>query len=327
MQPSHALPSLTDEFLRSLAHERRYSALTIEAYRRDLALMQKAFGEKDVTTLTAPDIRAELARWRSSGLSAKTISRRLSAWRSFFDWLAQHRPMSANPARGIRAPKAAKLLPKALSTDWAVAFVSNTDDLPQDWIACRDHAIFELMYSCGLRLSELTQLNLSAPRTKSSSACGYIDTAAGEVFVVGKGGKPRQIPVGGPAMVAVQKWLEFRRARKESAESGAADSVDAPLFINAKGQRLSARTIQRRFALQSARAGLPTHVHPHMLRHSFASHLLQSSGDLRAVQELLGHAQIATTQVYTHLDFQRLAQVYDAAHPRAKKKAQGNSKS
>jgi integrase/recombinase XerC len=317
MAPLAPLAPLVEQFLDSLAHERRYSALTISAYRRDLALMIAAFPESSVSDIRPPQVRAQAARWRGQGLASKSIARRLSAWRSFFDWVSARVPMGANPARGIRAPKAARLLPKALSTDWAVQFVSQTSGHQADWAAARDRAIFELMYSCGLRLSELVQLDLIAssftPAAAGAAAKGWIDRQAQEVLVVGKGGKSRRIPVGGPALAAIDAWLVFR-------PSVAANSAEQALFLNSRGGRLSARSVQRQFAAHAADLGMPAHVHPHMLRHSFASHVLQSSGDLRAVQEMLGHAQIATTQVYTHLDFQRLAAVYDAAHPRAKKR-------
>ncbi len=303
-------------YLDSLAHERRYSALTIKAYRRELGLLSQAFEGRPPASIRGAEIRAEVSRWRMGGLSARSIARRLSAWRSFFAWLSQQVALSANPVRNVRAPKAAKRLPKALSTDWAVQFVtaSGKPDAQQDnFLAARDRALLELMYSSGLRLSELLGLDIAASDRSLSSAQGYVDFQAQEVFVRGKGGKSRRVPVGGPALEALKDWMQVR-------QKGLAAEPGPALFVNKKGGRLSGRTVQRRFAQLALKAGLPTGVHPHMLRHSFASHLLQSSGDLRAVQELLGHAQIATTQVYTHLDFQRLAQVYDAAHPRAKKK-------
>jgi len=303
------IAALVDEFLNALTHERRYSKLTVTAYRRDLAHLIQAFPTTDLAKLSPPDVRAEAARWRAKGLSSKSIARRLSAWRSFFDWVCVREPMRANPARGIRAPKGGRLLPKALSTDWAVQFVSEKAGSHPDWIAARDRAIFELIYSCGLRLSELVQLDI-----RPTANNGWIDRQAREVFVLGKGGKSRRVPVGGPALEALQAWLGHRSLLVK-------DNEQAALFINARLGRLSGRSVQRQFARQAIELGMPAHVHPHMLRHSFASHLLQSSGDLRAVQELLGHAQIATTQVYTHLDFQRLAQVYDSAHPRAKRQA------
>lgn len=312
---------LIADFLDAIAHGRRYSALTVEGYRRDLARLSEAFNTRAIQDIRSTDVRAQLATWRSQGLSAKSIARRLSAWRSFFDWAAQRVSMPANPAKSVRAPKPAKRLPKALSTDWAMQFVGAnatapdlaSDKSPDGFRAVRDQAMLELMYSCGLRLSELLQLNCEPSTTIAADRCGWVDLQAAEVFVVGKGGKSRSIPVGRPALAALQAWLSLRQTQGFGLGN-------TPLFINQRGERLSGRTVQRRFAQRAMATGMPTHVHPHMLRHSFASHVLQSSGDLRAVQEMLGHAQIATTQVYTHLDFQRLAQVYDAAHPRARRK-------
>ena len=316
-----ALSKLIADFLDVLAYERRYSPLTIAAYRRDLSWLTAAFETEALAEVKAPAVRTEVGRWRSTGLSPKTIARRLSAWRSFFDWASEREALSANPVRGIRPPKASRLLPKTLSTDSAVHFVSGLGDRQkttahEGWITTRDRAMFELMYSCGLRLSELVWLDTAeAGATRQPGAgLGWIDRMAKEVFVVGKGSKSRRIPVGEPALAAVDDWLAYRSLMTGASETPA-------LFLNAQGRRLSARGVQRRFSQHSAALGMPTEVHPHMLRHSFATHLLQSSGDLRAVQEMLGHAQIATTQVYTHLDFQRLAAVYDAAHPRAKRQA------
>ncbi len=316
-EPEHThLGPLIANFLGSLAHERRYSPLTIKSYQQDLERLSRAFHGRAAESIRAAEVRAEVSRWRVQGLSARSIARRLSAWRSFFSWLSQHALLSANPVRNVRAPKAPKHLPKALSTDWAVQFVSapnSSADSEDRFLAARDRAMLELMYSSGLRLSELVGLDLLSPDRPANPAHGHVDFEAGEVLVFGKGGKTRKVPVGQPALQALRDWLLTRSQGIKN------DSCPA-MFVNKKGGRISGRTVQRRFAQLAIEAGLPTGVHPHMLRHSFASHLLQSSGDLRAVQELLGHAQIATTQVYTHLDFQRLAQVYDAAHPRAKKK-------
>lgn len=323
-----SLASLAQGFLDSIAHERRYAMLTVQSYRRDLDHLIKAFEKRSIDSIRPADVRACVASWRSKQLSAKSIARRLSAWRSFFDWASQRLPMDANPAKGVRAPKPGKRLPKALSADWAVRFVVGGDTQHEStahaasedpFLHARDAAMLELMYSCGLRLSELVGLNVAAPSSNAGDGHGYVDAQAQEVFVVGKGGKSRRIPVGGPAMQALAHWLAVRGGHLASIHGN--DAQSPALFINAKGDRLTGRTVQRRFASRALDAGMPTHVHPHMLRHSFASHVLQSSGDLRAVQEMLGHAQIATTQVYTHLDFQRLAQVYDAAHPRAKRKS------
>lgn len=329
--PTPTLDSFVDDFLNSLAHERRFSAHTVSNYRRDLAQLVAAFSAKPISEIRAADVRQQVGHWRVGGLSPKSIARRLSAWRSFFDWLAQHMSLAANPAKSVRAPKPAKRLPKALSTDWAVQFVAGEprDDAlgaakseasqQDDFLQIRDVAMLELMYSCGLRLSELVSLNDRPPASSAAQGFGWVDTQAQEVFVVGKGNKARRVPIGAPALAALARWRECRQAHPNGAKSEA-------LFINSQGGRLTGRSVERRFAAHARKIGMPTHVHPHMLRHSFATHLLQSSGDLRAVQELLGHAQIATTQVYTHLDFQRLAQVYDAAHPRARRKSESSGK-
>jgi integrase/recombinase XerC len=302
------MPSVED-FLTALA-ARRYSEQTLTAYRRDLRALTDGLQDKPWKEVTASDLRTLMARDHQRGLAARSIRRRLSAWRGFFQWLGMNglaEPLQANPAQTLRAPKAGRPLPKALSVDAAVAYVSGPTDL-------RGRAMTELMYSCGLRLSELVGLNLSALQAKEDQ--GYLDLQAAEVVVVGKGRKTRKLPIGRPAMEAVQAWLPERTAILARWPQ---QSDQPALFVNQRGQRLSGRSVQRQFAKQAKAAGLGLQVHPHMLRHSFASHLLQSCGDLRAVQELLGHAQIATTQVYTHLDFQRLAAVYDQAHPRAKR--------
>jgi integrase/recombinase XerC len=302
------MPSV-EEFLTTLT-ARRYSEQTLAAYRRDLRALTDGLKDKPWGEVTASDLRTLMARDHQRGLAARSIRRRLSAWRGFFHWLGMNGladPLQANPAQTLRAPKAGRPLPKALSVDAAVAYVSGPTDL-------RGRAMTELMYSCGLRLSELVGLNLSALQAKEDQ--GYLDLQAAEVVVVGKGRKTRKLPIGRPAMEAVQAWLPERAAILARWPQ---QSDQPALFVNQRGQRLSGRSVQRQFAKQAQAAGLGLQVHPHMLRHSFASHLLQSCGDLRAVQELLGHAQIATTQVYTHLDFQRLAAVYDQAHPRAKR--------
>jgi len=301
--------SAVEAFIETL-RQQRYSAQTLAAYRRDLQALTQGLGEKTWDQVMPADLRALMASDHQGGLSARSIRRRLSAWRGFFDWLLvqAHGPRPpANPAQALKAPKAGRPLPKALSVDAACAFVASPTDH-------RDHAMLELLYSCGLRLSELVNLNCSARQSQDHE--GYVDLEAGELVVVGKGRKTRKLPVGQPALAALAAWLPQRAAILQ-AHPDQADQ--AALFVNRRGQRLSGRTVQRQFAKHAQAAGLGLHVHPHMLRHSFASHVLQSSGDLRAVQELLGHAQIATTQVYTHLDFQRLAAVYDQAHPRAKR--------
>lgn len=319
-----------DDFLRQIAGERRLSAHTVSAYRRELTLLLKAFPGRDPGTLTSLEIRQQMASWHAGGLAPRSISRRLSAWRSFFSWLAGRRSMMVNPALGLRPPKLPRRLPKALSVDSAVHFVATVPHDPgssdsagkqpprrsdqAQMRVCRDHAMFELMYACGLRLSELVALDSRPPASAAHDSRGWLDWEAGEVFVRGKGGRARRVPFGGPAREALAKWLACR-GRSPALHDAVA------LFVGPDGRRLSGRAVQQRFARHAHQSGMPTHVHPHMLRHSFASHLLQSSGDLRAVQELLGHAQIASTQIYTHLDFQRLAQVYDAAHPRARRRS------
>ena len=298
-----------EAFLAALAG-RRYAEQTLLAYRRDLEALTTGLGGKPWDQVTAIDLRALMAQDHQRGLAARSLRRRLAAWRGFFNWLGMSgitEPLQANPAQTLRAPKAGRPLPKALSVDAAVAYVASPTSL-------RDRAITELIYSCGLRLSELVGLNVSALQAKAEE--GYLDLQAAEVVVVGKGRKTRKCPIGQPALEALRAWLPERTSILAGQPT---QSDQAALFINRRGERLSGRSVQRLFAKQAQAAGLGLQVHPHMLRHSFASHLLQSCGDLRAVQELLGHAQISTTQVYTHLDFQRLASVYDQAHPRAKR--------
>ena len=293
-----------DRYLSFLAHERRLAALTVKSYRRDLELLtslavdRKSGHAHALNTLTETDIRRYAATLHGKGLSAKTIARVLSGWRGYFDYLAGEKRVALNPVEGVKAPKPAKRLPQTLSPDEAVRLVSFSDDSAD---GIRDRAIYELLYSSGLRVSEVTGLDI-----------GGVDLSSAEVRVTGKGSKTRIVPVGRHAMEAVRRWLSMRGAHK-----GAAGPA---LFLGARGSRISPRTVQARIKRWASTQGLTQDPHPHMLRHSFASHVLQSSGDLRAVQEMLGHVSIASTQVYTHLDFQHLAKVYDAAHPRAKRK-------
>ena len=288
-------------FLRHIRLERGLSRHTVDAYRRDLAALTDYCVKRDLATWAAlgvSDIRRFAARAHRSGLAPRTVQRRLAGARSFFSFLEREGQLAANPARGIRAPRPPRDLPRTLDLDQVTRLL----DIPEDdAAACRDRAMLELMYSSGLRLGELTDLEV-----------GGIDLRQGLMRVTGKGRKERILPVGGKAVEAVQRWLR-RRAELAAPEETA-------LFVGARGRRIAASTVQERIACWARRAGLPGHVHPHMLRHSFATHMLESSGDLRAVQELLGHADISTTQVYTHLDFQHLAEVYDRAHPRARRK-------
>ena len=291
-----------EQYLSHLAHERRLAALTLKHYRRDLLLLEEltASGSKtsvrELATLTQTDIRRFAALLHAKGLGPKSIARTLSGWRGFYEFLRQQTG-AANPVDGVRAPKAEKRLPETLSPDEAVRLVSFTDDSPE---GLRDRAIFELLYSSGLRVSELTGLDIDS-----------IDFTTQEARVTGKGNKTRIVPVGQHAITALQRWLEIRTTMK--------GGTGPALFLSKQGKRLSVRVIQNRIKIRATQQGISLDLHPHMLRHSFASHVLQSSGDLRAVQEMLGHVSIASTQVYTHLDFQHLSKIYDAAHPRARK--------
>jgi len=303
-----------EKYLSHLTHERRLAPLTLKHYRRDLVLLEEKLAEdnervsikRDLSGLLQTDIRRFAAQLHSRGLGPKSIARVLSGWRGFYEFLCRelrHNAGAANPVDGVRAPKAAKRLPETLSPDEAVRLVSFDTETPDD---IRDRAVFELLYSSGLRVSELVGLDLVS-----------IDFSAAEARVLGKGSKTRIVPVGQHAIAALTHWLTARAAItiKPALEHRNA------LFVNKLGKRLSVRTVQMQIKVWATRQGISVDTHPHMLRHSFASHVLQSSGDLRAVQEMLGHASIASTQVYTHLDFQHLAKVYDLAHPRAKTKS------
>jgi integrase/recombinase XerC len=310
---SHAeLPAPALEFLRDMGAVRRLSALTVEAYRRDLQRLAQLAGGIALTQLTAADIRRAAGRLHAQGMAPSSIARMLSAWRAFFRYLSSRQAGGANPVLGLRGPHRAQRLPKALAPDQAVALASN--DGGTGVLAVRDHALVELMYSSGLRLSELVALDWRSFGSEGGRAAsrGWIDLAEGELTVTGKGSKRRTVPIGRQAIVSLRAWLQARQPM-------AADGERA-LFVSTRGTRLSARSIQVRLGQLAARIGLGVRVHPHVLRHSMASHLLQSSGDLRAVQEMLGHANISTTQVYTRLDWQHLAKAYDACHPRARRK-------
>ena len=272
---------------------------TRNAYVRDVAQLCELAGAASVADLARPQLMRFVATLHGRGLSGRSLARTLSAWRAFYRFLIERDgTLKDDPCAGIKAPKSSRRLPSALSPDEAAKLVAIDSDEP---FAIRDRAVFELAYSSGLRLSELAQLDVAG-----------CDLTTGEVRVLGKGSKERIVPVGTAARDAVTRWLSLRSAHAAPGEMA--------MFIGRRGRRLSPRAIQQQLAQWAIRQGLSRHVHPHMLRHSFASHVLQSSGDLRAVQEMLGHASIASTQVYTHLDFQALAKVYDAAHPRAKRK-------
>ncbi len=287
---------LLDRFDRSLLGEGK-SPRTRTAYRRDLTLLTAQLGETGLIAASPGDIRKSLARLHASGLSGRSLARVLSAWRSFYAWLQDCGEITATPCTGLRAPRSPKPLPHALPVDATSGLL---DAIPtDDVLAQRDRAMFELAYSSGLRLSELANLNLND-----------IDRADRLATVLGKGNKTRVVPVGSKALQEIEHWLAQRQAQ----------AGETALFVGKSGKRLSGRQIEKRLAEWAVKTGCDRHVHPHMLRHSFASHLLQSSGDLRAVQELLGHANLSTTQIYTSLDYQHLAKVYDDAHPRARKK-------
>ncbi|HZA95852.1 MAG TPA: tyrosine recombinase XerC [Burkholderiaceae bacterium] len=308
------MPSaLTDAFLLELSTQRRASRHTLAAYRSDLASLTKFADKRSLAALQAHDIRHFVTKLHARGLSAASIARALSAWRTMYRWLCERGDAMDNPVVGIRGPKRIKRLPKALSADQAVTFAARPANESQ--LACRDHAIVELLYSSGLRLAELVSLDTHYFEAASErpASVSWVDLAAAEATVFGKGSKTRQVPIGKPACIALARWLQVRPKLAQADERA--------LFVTTGGVRLSARSVQARLALLSRKLGLGVHVHPHVLRHSFASHLLQSSGDLRAVQELLGHSNIATTQIYTRLDWQHLAKAYDAAHPRAKRRS------
>ena len=274
-------------------------ARTQEAYRRDVAALAALAGERPLEALTRPELARHLATLHGRGLSGRSLARMLSAWRSLYRWLLDRdRRLEEDPTAGLKPPKSARRLPSALSPEEASKLVEIAADDP---LATRDRAILELAYSSGLRLSELSGLDVAR-----------VDFATGEARVLGKGAKERIVPVGRAALDALRAWLAARAAIARPGEDA--------MFVGRTGNRLTPGSIEQRLASWALKQGLDRHVHPHMLRHSFASHVLQSSGDLRAVQEMLGHASIASTQVYTHLDFQALAKVYDAAHPRAKRK-------
>ena len=277
---------------------RHYSPRTLALYAGDLARLSAYAGERPPERLQAHDLRRCLAQLHARGHAPRSLARMLSAWRSFYAWLGREGRVTANPCSGLRPPKGTRCLPHTLTPDALARLLDGP--VETDPITLRDHAMFELIYSSGLRLAELVGLDLSD-----------VDRAAGEVTVTGKGRKTRIVPVGRPALQALARWLQVRPALARD---------ERALFVGARGQRISPRVVQSRLTRLALARGLNQRVHPHALRHSFASHVLQSSGDLRAVQEMLGHASLSTTQVYTHLDFQHLAKVYDRAHPRAKKK-------
>ncbi|WP_370635650.1 tyrosine recombinase XerC [Alcanivorax sp. 1008] len=292
-----------EAFAKHIGSERRLSPHTLSNYQRDLqqtaALLQER-GLCDWSAVTQHDVRALVATWHRRGKGGTSIQRMLSSLRTFYSFLLREGLASDNPAGGIRAPKSAKRLPKTLDQEQVGHLLDSNGE--NDPLALRDQAMMELIYSSGLRLAELVSLDMDT-----------IDLRDGEMVVTGKGSKARLLPVGAPAITAVREWIKQRPSLLK-------DPHEKALFVNARGNRVSTRTVQQRLARAAKLRGLGQHLHPHMLRHSFATHMLEASGDLRAVQELLGHANLSTTQIYTHLDFQHLASVYDGAHPRAQRK-------
>jgi integrase/recombinase XerC len=316
------LPEEAERYLQHLAVERHLAARTLTLYRAALTQLHAAAAADSVDLRQAQPhhVRRWLGALRTRRLGARSLALALSAWRGLYRWWGQRGEVSHNPVDGLRAPKAPKPLPKALSVDQAVALAQQSAAAAQrgdagalrndstSALRARDHAIIELLYGCGLRVGELVALDAAV----TPASRGWIDLPDRSAHVLGKGGKRRSVPIGALAGAALERWHMARAALTRGDE--------AALFVSRRGTRLSASQVRARLSQLARAAGLPTHVHPHMLRHSFASHLLQSSGDLRAVQELLGHANITTTQVYTKLDYQHLAKVYDAAHPRAKRR-------
>ncbi|HHQ6556923.1 TPA: tyrosine recombinase XerC [Serratia fonticola] len=288
-----------DAFLRYLKVERQLSPLTQISYSRQLQAliaMASELGVSEWPMLDAARVRQLAARSKRAGLQSSSLALRLSALRSFLDWLVGQGVISANPAKGIRTPRSGRHLPKNIDVD-EMNQLLNID--LNDPLAVRDRAMLEVMYGAGLRLAELVGLD-----------CRHVDLGDGEIWVLGKGSKERKLPIGRTAVTWLEHWLALRDLFAPQ---------DDAMFLSNQGKRISARNVQKRFAEWGVKQGVNSHIHPHKLRHSFATHMLESSGDLRAVQELLGHANLTTTQIYTHLDFQHLANVYDAAHPRAKR--------
>lgn len=305
---SPVLREWAERFLSHLGEERRLSSRTIASYRRDISQIggwAVARGIIEWSLLSQQDIRLYAAWRRRRGISAKTLQRELSALRSLFRYLLREGAVGSNPVQGVRAPKAERKLPAALDVDQLQRLL---DVDVSDPLELRDLAMLELFYSSGLRLAELVSLDV-----------GDVDAQDATVEVVGKGAKTRRVPVGSVALGMIEKWLPLREQL--------AGAEQKALFVSRRGTRLQRRSVQARLERWSLCHGLGAGLHPHLLRHSFATHLLESSGDLRAVQELLGHSNISTTQIYTHLDFQHLARVYDQAHPRARRRTASDESS
>ena len=319
---SPALPVQIEKYLEYVRVERRLAARTVELYAIHLAALAQnaAAAGLALDQVQTAHVRRWMAQLHGSGHASRGIALVLSCWRSFYRWLGNEGLIGTNPVQDVHAPKAARPLPKALAVDDAVRLAELHDAEADPWDEARDRAIVELLYGCGLRVGELVGLDVQP----SGTARGWIDLDAAEANVLGKGSKRRLVPVGSKALEALAAWLAVRGDCAALEAAGLRDPGNAAaLFIGRNGTRCSAHAVWKQLRGRSLKAGLSAPVHPHMLRHSFASHLLQSSSDLRAVQELLGHASISTTQVYTRLDFQHLAKAYDAAHPRAQARDEG----
>ena len=289
-----------EDYKKFIKFEKRLSSASVKSYLRDINDLLELMINKNLENYSVEDIRKNISVLHSKGLNGKSLSRMISSWRGFFNFLIHKHKFKKNPTLGIKAPKSEKLLPQTLSVDQTIKLINIKDG---SFLGIRDRAILELFYSSGLRLSELVDLKIN-----------NINFEDGTITVIGKGNKERIVPMGSYASKAIKKWLSLRKNLGHKV-------ADNPILFSKKdGQKLTARAIQYRLKFWAIKQGIPENIHPHLMRHSFASHLLQSSQDLRAVQELLGHENISTTQIYTHLDFQHLSKIYDKAHPRAKKK-------
>ena len=291
--------SYIDDYIEYIKFEKRLSSNTIKNYLRDILLLKKQSPNKDFKSYKVEDIRRSVSIFHQKGINGKSLSRMLSSWRGFFDFLTNRYKFKQNPVIGIKAPKSKKTLPQTLSIDQVIKLINITDS---SFLGIRDRAVMELFYSSGLRLSELVNIKLHEINTDDNTAT-----------ITGKGDKTRVVPIGEYAMKALNGWLIERDKIKNISPE------NKFVFLSKKGLPLGTRSIQYRLKYWAKKQGIPENIHPHLLRHSFASHILQSSQDLRAVQELLGHTNISTTQIYTHLDYQHLSKIYDKAHPRAKK--------
>ena len=308
--------ALTERYLEHARVQKRLAPRTLALYSEDLHKLMTAAAQAGIalTAVQNHHVRRWVAQMHAGGRSGRGIALILSGWRGFYTWLGREGLVSANPVQDVRAPRQARPLPKALGVDEAVQLADHVAEDDDPWLEARDAAMVELLYGSGLRVGELVGLDVAASDAAQRGGRGWIDLPSAEVQVQGKGSKRRGVPLGTQALAALQRWLALR-----DQVAGQGDAAMA-LFIGRRGTRLTPQSIWQRLKRRSLLAGLATPVHPHMLRHSFASHVLQSSSDLRAVQELLGHAHIGTTQVYTRLDFQHLAKTYDAAHPRARRR-------